>query len=377
MTQSLPLKEIERIQSLTNIDIDYGALEHKFKHLLDLAATIAGKEVVLINLIDSHTQWTIAQHGINTTSIPREESICRYTIESSDCFEVSDLKQDIRFKDSPYVKDELEIKYYFGIPLEISKGLNIGSLCFMSRDNKPLDHSKIELLKLIAFEIVEKLKYLEEINTIKDKLAETIKMERKIVHDLRNPLAGIIGISDILIEPDEHHDPKEVFECLKLINNSSKTMLEISDKIAIDLFENDKEEQSFNLDTLSERINKIYLPLSQNKHVNFEVIIDESKTHILFSKRRILQIIRSIVSNALKSSKGGAQLSVNLGLSVQSDRNILQIQVSSNSLSEEYNSENTTMDLTKRLITSLDGSFEFKCNKSEGLTYKINLPELS
>lgn len=377
MTQPLPLKETVRIQSLTNLDIDYGALDHEFKHLLNLASTIAGKEVVLLNLIDTYTQWTIAQHGIQTPSIPREESICQYTIEGSDCFEVSDLNQDIRFKDSHYVKSELGFQYYFGIPLAISKDLNIGSLCFMSRDNKTLDHGKIELLKLIAVEIVEKLKYLEEINTIKNKLAETIKMERKIVHDLRNPLAGIIGISDILIEPDEQHDPKEVFDCLKLINNSSKSMLEITDKIAIDLFENDKEEQSFNLDTLSERINHLYQPLSQYKDINFEVTIDESKIHIPFSKMRVLQIIRSVVSNVLKSSKEGALITVHLGLSVQSDKNILQIQVKSNSFIEEINLECTTMDLTKGLIASLGGSFEFKSSESEGLSYKINLPELS
>lgn len=377
MTQPLPINETGKALSLNNLDFDYLTLEHEFKHLLSLASILSGKEVVLLNLMDAYTQWTVAQYGIQVPSILREESICRYTIEGKNCFEVSDLSKDARFKESPYIKSELNFRYYLGIPLEISKGLNIGSLCFLSKDNEPLDITKIEQLKLIALEIIEKLKSLEEINTIKNKLAEAIKMQRKIIHDVRNPLAGIIGISDILIEPENQYDSKEVLNCLNLINISSKSMLEITDNIAIDLFEKENNEHSFNLETLSERISRLYLPLCKNREINFEITVDKSKAHIPFLKNGVLQIVRAIISSTLKSSKAGALVSVYLGISVQSDRIILQVQVKSNDPEEDIKSEYTAIDYIKAPLENLGGSFEFECNESEGLSYKINLPELS
>jgi len=166
------------------------------------------------------------------------------------------------------------------------------------------------MLKIIADEIVGKLKNFEKINELKHELSDALKMQRKIAHDIRNPLAGIIGISDILIEPDEQYDPEEVLNCLKLINNSSKSILEIADNISIELFEKGNQTHSFNLETLSERISHLFSPLAKNKKVNLESVIDKSKEHILFSKNKILQIIGSPVSSAIKLSRPGALINI-------------------------------------------------------------------
>jgi hypothetical protein len=376
MIQPLPLNEEERIHSLSNLDVDYSTLETDFKYLMSLASRITNMDVTLLNLVDSYTQWTIAQHGIQLSSMPREECVCQYTIAQNESFEIKDLSCDPRFEQASYVKGEPKLRYYFGVPLELSNGINIGSLCVMNRETKTLSTDNIELLKIIAKEIVCKLKDLQKINELKHELSDALKMQRKIAHDIRNPLAGIIGISDILIEPEEEYNPEEVLNCLKLINNSSRSILEIADNISVELFEKESQTYSFNLGTLAERISDLYIPLAKNKHVNLEFAIDKSKEHILFSKNKILQIIGSPVSSAIKLSKPGAIIKIRLSLMVQSDRNILHVEINSNApLSEEIRPESSVLNFTKELIESKNGSFDFECNELDGLSYKLNIPQ--
>ena len=110
--------EMKRVISLAELDLDYSDMQDALGELSKLAATVAGTEISLINLIDSFTQWTISQYGFPLEQMPREDSICQYTIHTKEYFEVKDMAGDDRFKDLSYVKDESKLKYYFGVPLQ-------------------------------------------------------------------------------------------------------------------------------------------------------------------------------------------------------------------------------------------------------------------
>src|SRR5687768_3882440 len=99
----IPENEFNRIIDLTELDIDYSDLAEHFKDLTKLAAKVAGTDISLINLIDSYTQWSIANHGLPIDQMPREESVCQFTIMGDDYFEVCNLAADERFKDKGYV----------------------------------------------------------------------------------------------------------------------------------------------------------------------------------------------------------------------------------------------------------------------------------
>ena len=53
--------------------------------------------------------------------------------------EIKNLKEDDRFNDKSYVTDGPKLRYYYGVPLTTSKGLNIGALCVL--DKQTLDIS--------------------------------------------------------------------------------------------------------------------------------------------------------------------------------------------------------------------------------------------
>lgn len=129
----IPDNEMDRIISLSDFDIDYTTHQDDFKDLAKLAAKVAGTDISLVNLIDTFTQWTISNHGLSIDQMPREESVCQYTIANNDHFEVPDLTSDSRFKDKFYVTDDPNLRYYYGVPLKTDDGYNLCFVCFGSK----------------------------------------------------------------------------------------------------------------------------------------------------------------------------------------------------------------------------------------------------
>ncbi|WP_276361380.1 GAF domain-containing sensor histidine kinase [Daejeonella sp. H1SJ63] len=369
--------EYERLLSLSNLEIDYSELESEFGVLTEMASKITNMDVTLINLVDSLTQWTVARHGFQISSMPREECICHYTIAGTDYFEVEDLTADDRFKNMTYVRNAPHLRYYFGIPLVLSEGVNIGTICVMDRENKKLSPEKIELFKLIGKELTNKFKAFHTINILQHDLSDAIKMQRKITHNLRDPLAGIIGISDLIIDENETHTDDEINEFVNLINSSSKSILEIADSVFAELNNNQLEHYStFNLQTLAERISQHFMPLAKGKEITLNLKVNPDKHHIPFSRKKILQTIVTPVSSVIKLSRSGTEITIDLDLSVKPDGNILHISVNSKTPKETHAMPGSSLlNLTKELVENMNGEFEYRQNQEEGLTYRISLPQ--
>jgi hypothetical protein len=71
---------MNRLMALSEFDLDYLDLEASFADLTKLAAKVAGTSISLINLIDSFTQWSAFSFGLDIKQMPREDSVCQYTI---------------------------------------------------------------------------------------------------------------------------------------------------------------------------------------------------------------------------------------------------------------------------------------------------------
>lgn len=374
-----PLKEYERVLSLSNLEIDFSELEPEFELLTKIVSNITKMDVTLINLVDSLTQWTVSQQGFEITSMPREECICQYTISGNDCLEIEDLSKDERFKNMSYVVNEPRFRYYFGVPIALSEGVNIGTLCVMDRQTKKLSTEQIETFKLVAKELTNKFKTFHKINILQHELSDAIKMQRKITHNLRDPLAGIIGISDLIIDENENHSEEEIHEFVNLINSSSKSILQIADSVFAELNENQQENyKSFNLQTLADRIKQHFMHLALAKEIKLNITINPNKAQIPFSRKKILQTLVTPVSSLIKLSRQGAEINVYLDLSIQPEGNILHISIDGKSIKDVLtNTDNNFLSVTKDLIGNLNGKFEYTNNGHAGISYKISLPQAS
>lgn len=337
VSHPIPENEFERLLEMSNYDIDFSNLELQFKDLTKLAAKIAGTEISLVNLIDSFTQWSVAAHGFPVTQVDRTDSICQYTIMGEQPFEVNDLREDERFHQSPFVTEGPKLRYYWGVPLRTKQGHNLGALCVLDKGIYSMSAEKVELLQTIADEIVNRLYLLRSIEDLKKAMSEIRENHKRVAHDIRGPIGGIIGLTQIIQDQGEENSLDEVIQFTQLINKSGKSLLEMADDILTQNFHSKSRPKinnqlEFNLFTLKEKIYDLYAVQAKQKNISLSVHLKSQNGDIPFSKNKLLHILGNLISNAIKYTPKYGDVEIHLSLSEQEDKNWLIAVVKDNGL---------------------------------------------
>jgi len=399
----VPANEMERLLALSDLDLDYSDHQVTFQDLAKLAAKVTGTRISLVNLLDSLTQWSISNYGLDIDQMLREDSVCQYTIMETDHFEVDDLTEDERFKDKFYVTGEPNVKYYYGVPLKTSEGIHIGALCVLDQERKTLEPEKIELLKIIADEIVSRLKTHRVLENLKSKLLEAGQTQKKVAHDIRGPLGGIVGLAQIIRDQGEQNRMDEVLEFINLIHKSGNSILDLAEEILDSHKEKPKAGdnsrassiQGFTLMIFKDKLEKLYGPQAKHKNIRFQVNTSPLTEHIHFSKSKLLQITGNLISNSMKFTPAGGEVSVDLHLLIDQAKPVLQISVRDTGvgISEENieailsgNASSTDgtggehgfgfgLALVKHLVDSLGGKISITSEAGIGTNFEISLPQ--
>jgi len=395
----VPENEFERLISLSNLDLDYSDHQNNFKDLAKLAAKVAGTSISLVNMIDSLTQWTISNYGMDIDQMLREDTVCQYTIMNNQPLEIGDLSTDERFREKSYVTGDPNIRYYYGVPLQLSAGLNIGSLCVIDSQQRALDPEKIELLKIIADEIVGRLKTFKVMDSLKAKLLEANNTHKKVAHDIRGPIGGIIGLASIIQDQGPNNQMEEVLEFISLIHKSGNSVLDLADEILSSHKPEPKTgivaANEFNISVFKDKLLKLYEPQARNKNIRFEVNTRPETETVPFSKNKLLQIAGNLISNSMKFTPEHGEVKVDLDLTVNQFDKTLVITVKDTGigLTEEaakaiLNGTSGTTDgtggesgygfglaLVKHLIESLKGNLRINSEPGEGATFIVTLPQ--
>ncbi|MBX0331891.1 GAF domain-containing sensor histidine kinase [Pontibacter sp. HSC-14F20] len=389
--------ESTRVFDLLSFDLDYSVLEKEFKDLTTLAAHVAGTEISLLNLIDLYTQWTVAGHGFPKGQIPRENSICQYTILEDDHFEVKNLLEDERFKNLAGINDGPMLRYYFGIPLRSPDGNNIGALCVMDRSEVTLSSDRINLLKTLAGEIEKRLVLLKEVRTLRTQLAEARAVNKRVAHDVRGPIGGIIGLAQRLIRKEGKSSPVEVLKISQMMHKSGSSLLALADEIMRpgQLSHAQPEmEDGITLFNFKQTLEQLFLPQASGKAISFGVHINEKLGNITFTKTKLMQIVVNLVSNALKFTPPLGEVSVSLDLTLSQNHRIVNILVQDTGigLSQEQvdaivrgQAPSTSgtqgeigygmgLQLVRHLLESLHGTMQLQSTPGQGTSFELSIP---
>lgn len=395
----IPENEMGRIIELSDFDLDYSNLEENLGDLTKLAAKVAGTSISLVNLLDSFTQWSVSSYGVDIKQMKREDSICQHTIVAKEYMEVKDLSADNRFKDNFYVKDDPNLRYYFGLPLQTESGHNLGALCVMDTVGKEISPEKVEMLKIIAHEIVERLLMIKQIQALRNIITENKETQRKLTHDIRGPLSGIVGLADLIREQGDNNKMEDVLQLVSMIYKGGNSLLELAD----DILSNDKRRSSGNnhdapksthtLSSLKESLEKLFAPQALNKQVTLNIHTDAHADKMTFPRNKLIQIIGNLISNAIKFTPMNGQVNVELGFTTGLPRKlkvvvkdtgagmdqgtIQQILDQNNTSTTGTNGEQGYgfgLKLVQHLTTKLGGSLVIHSEKDKGSSFEVLLP---
>jgi PAS domain S-box-containing protein len=180
----------------------------------------------------------------------------------------------------------------------------------------------IEILKTIDgeptgyIEVVQDITEIEHVAKSEAEKANNAKSVflAKMSHEIRTPMNAIIGITEIQLQ--EKALAPEIKESFTMIYNSSNLLLGIVNNI-LDLskIEAGKMELvpiEYEVVSLINDIVQLNLMRNKNKHIKFELYVDENiPTKLMGDEVRIKQILNNLLSNAFKyTNNGGVKLSI-------------------------------------------------------------------
>lgn len=172
--------------------------------------------------------------------------------------------------------------------------------------------------RLYDQQLAEKL----EQETLRSKLdqdrrvnADRSEFLARMSHDLRTPLNAVIGLSDMAM--DQTLSRGEINDCLSDINSAAKHLLSlINDALDMSKLENRKmtlHPELYSVRDFLGTIRSVIGTQCERRHIHFLVVPDEGFPECLVAdKLRFNQVFLNLLSNALKFTPEGGEISLRL-----------------------------------------------------------------
>jgi len=215
-------------------------------------------------------------------------------------------------------------------------------------------------------------------------------------HEMRTPLAGIIGVMDLLkttklSKKQDHY--------VQIATSSGEVMLEhINEALDITRIEGGALKlslQEFNLPDLARSMVEVLKPLANEKELSLELQIDDNiKTYFFGDSHRIRQILTNLLGNSIKfTDKGSIKFVIScsheadvsrlkftitdtgLGIAPENHEKIFEDFVAISSGDERQSrGDGLGLSISRKIARQMGGDIIVESNINEGATFTLNLP---
>ena len=187
-TTPIPTSEVRRLAALQKLRLMGTPAEERFDKITRLAKRTFGVPIAIINLVGGTRTWLKSVQGLDVCEVPREESFCRFTIQSGDVCHAPDTHLDPRFANSPFANaGDQSLRFYAGYAL-VSDGEFVGVLCIADYKPRTLSTDDLTVLRDLA-DLAE-----QEVNVAK--LAES-QNELALSHEHLEERALVDGLTRV------------------------------------------------------------------------------------------------------------------------------------------------------------------------------------
>lgn len=124
--------------------------EDRFDRIVTMARQLYHTDSAVFSVIDRDREWHKSRSGNTVEEVARTSSFCSVAIRGVSSLVVGDASLDARFRDTPSVVDDPNLRFYAGMPVHSASGETIGALCVY--DPVPREASEVDdtLLRQLA-----------------------------------------------------------------------------------------------------------------------------------------------------------------------------------------------------------------------------------
>lgn len=187
----IPENEAERMAAVQRYEILDTPPDGSFDRVTAMAARRFDVPISIISIVDHDRIWFKSHHGVDVEEIGRDPGLCASAILSNEAHVLVDAGTDTRSLANPLVAGDFGLRFYAGVPLQTSDGFNLGTLCVIDKEPRPVDQDQIDDLKDLASLVVDQLELRLAARTA---IAHAELMAREIDHRVMNSLQFVSGL---------------------------------------------------------------------------------------------------------------------------------------------------------------------------------------
>lgn len=314
-----------------------------------------------------------------------------YKEEFRKAFSIENMKNLVKNRVRDFGGDFKRIlgdKYkWSNIRLLFDESLNPGEIILCFKDIDDEKKKSLEYTKLLK----NSLKSMEEKTQAKNIFFSSMS------HDMRTPLNGIIGLSELA--KNHINNPQSVLGYLEKINNSSKQLLNlINDILELSKLEFNKKEiieEEFSLQEKLNQIIDIFKVEATGTKKNFEINCNINNNFVKGDFPKLNQILNNLLSNAFKYTKEGGKIVFNIKEIEREKKSNYSFEIIDTGcgMSEEFLAriykpfERETkfgakgikgtglgMAIVKNLVAQLEGEIKIESELDKGTTVTLIIP---
>ena len=232
--------------------------------------------------------------------------------------------------------------------------------------------------------------------------ANTYKSEflANMSHELRTPLNSLLLLSKTLSKNTEKNLTEDQIKSLTIIYNGGHDLLtlinDILDLSKVEAGKLDIYLELFTVGELCEGIELLFNPIAEDKRIGLNVKLDEAiPQEICSDKKRIVQIVRNLMSNAFKfTEEGSIDFSVYLesvgtggdqvvfevtdsGVGIPGEKQELifeSFQQADGTTSRQYGGTGLGLAISRELARLISGHITLESAEGKGSTFRLFIP---
>lgn len=267
-----------------------------------------------------------------------------------------------------------------------------------------------EELQQANTELEERSKMLEEKNATilernleiqhkVDELAQSTRYKSEFLanmsHELRTPLNSILLLSRLLSENHDGNLNEEQIEFMTVIESSGKGLLTLIDEILdlskIEAGKMELEWKEVQVKPLANELKSMFEPIARDKSLDFRIVISETTPETLETdKLRLEQVLRNLLSNALKFTReGSVALEIegeddaikftvrDTGIGIPADKQAIVFEAfkqADGSTRRNFGGTGLGLSISRQLATLLGGTITLSSTENVGSAFTLTLP---